>query len=194
MDEVEVKLEELLRAGALDQAATLASEIYGFLVHLMGGTTDAGEVFSQTSEDLWRGLPRFRAQCSVRTWMYLLARHAGVRYRRTPWNRGGRTGDSKLDGLVAEVRTRTDPWLRTEVKDRWRALRESLEPDDRILLVLRVDRDLSWSDVARVILAHDEADSAELERETTRLRKRFQLLKEELRKRAREAGLVEDEP
>ena len=118
MDEVEVKLEAHIRAGDLDQAATLALETYGpevhgFLINLMGGTADVGEVFSQTCEDLWRGLPSFEGRCSVRTWMYLLARHAAARYRRTPWNRGGRTGDSKLDGLVAQARTGTDPWLRT---------------------------------------------------------------------------------
>ena len=37
----------------------------------------------------------------------------------------------RLDGLVADARSRTQPWLRTDVKDKWRALRESLEPDDR---------------------------------------------------------------
>src|SRR5262249_37490191 len=148
-------------------------ELFGFLVNLMGGPGDAGEVFSQTAEDLWRGLPTFGARCSVRTWLYLLARHAAARYRRSPWNRGGRTGDSKLDEVVAGVRSQTEPWLRTEVKDRWHALRESLEPDDRALLVLRVDRDLSWTDVARVMLGAEEPSSEELDREAARLRKRF---------------------
>ena len=199
MDEVDAKLEALIRAGALDQAATQAleaygPELYGFFVNLMRGETAAVEVFSQTAEDLWRGLPSFRAQCSVRTWMYVLARHAAVRYWRSPWNRGGRTGESKLDSVVADARSRTAPWLRTDVKDRWHALREALDPDDQTPLVLRVDRDLSWSDVARVMLGSDDPDAAELTRETARVRKRFQLLKDELRKRARELGLVEDEP
>ncbi len=198
-DELEARLQALLHAGALDQAATQAlesygPELYGFLVNVMGGAADAAEVFSQTAEDLWRGLPSFGSRCSVRTWMYLLARHAAARYRRSPWNRGGRTGDSQLDALVAGARSRTEPWLRTDVHDRWQELRESLDPDDRALLVLRVDRDLSWSDVARVMLGSDEPDVSELARETTRLRKRFQLLKEELRKRARAAGLIAEEP
>jgi RNA polymerase sigma-70 factor, ECF subfamily len=197
--DVEVRLTKLLQSEALDAAATLAfetygPELYGFLVNLMGGASDAAEVFSQATEDLWRALPSFGGRCSVRTWMYLLARHAAARYWRSPWNRGGRTGDSRLDALVAEARSRTGPWLQTEVKDRWKALRESLEPDDRALLVLRVDRDLSWGDVARVMLESEDPGVAELARETTRLRKRFQLLKEELRKRAREAGLIREDP
>jgi len=138
-------------------------------------------------------MPSFGGRCSVRTWMYLLARHAAARFRRSPWNRGGRTGDEHLDSKVAEARSRTSPWLRTDVKDKWRALREALEPDDRALLVLRVDRDLSWSEVARVMLGSEEPHPGELSRETARLRKRFQLLKQDLRRRAREAGLLEDQ-
>ncbi len=84
MDDVETKLHSLIRAGALDEAATKAleaygPELYGFLVHLMGGEPAAAEVFSQTAEDLWRGLPAFEMRCAVRTWMYLLARVLGLR-------------------------------------------------------------------------------------------------------------------
>ena len=99
--------------------------------------------------------------------------------------RRGMRGDSQLDDVCARVRTRTEPRLRTEVKDGFRALRDVLEPDDRELLVLRVDRGLAWEDVARVMLA-------ELRTECARLRKRYQLLKDDLRRRAREAGLVGD--
>jgi RNA polymerase sigma-70 factor (ECF subfamily) len=80
--------------------------------------------------------------------------------------------------------------LRTDVKDRFSALRESLDPDDRTLLVLRVDRSLEWKEIARVTLGCESPDAAELVREADRLKKRFQLLKEELRRRARETGLT----
>lgn len=195
--EVETELATMLRAGTHDRAATLAlthygPELYGFLVHLMGDEHAANDVFAQASEDVWRGFAGFASQCSVRTWMYVVARHAASRYRRSPWNRGGRCGDSVLDTIVADARSRTAPWLRTEVKDKWRALREALDPDDRTLLVLRVDRDLEWTDVARVLLGGDEPSPAELQREAARLRKRFQLLKDELRVKAIAAGLVEE--
>jgi RNA polymerase sigma-70 factor, ECF subfamily len=188
----EAVLAGLIRDGALKEAATLAldvygPELYGFLVHLMGNPADADEVFSQVSEDLWRGLPEFSSQCSVRTWLYVLARHAAARFRRSPWNhRDRRTNDSKLDALVQHARTHTQPWLRTDNKDRLRTLRDSLDPDDRSLLVLRIDRALDWKDIARVMLGDQSADGVELQRETERLRKRFQLLKDELRERMRQ--------
>jgi RNA polymerase sigma-70 factor (ECF subfamily) len=185
----------LIRRKELDGAATRAlesygPELYGFLVTYLGNEADAAEVFSQVGEDLWNGLPSFALGCSVRTWLYVLARHAAARFRRSPWNR--RTGDSRLHALVESVRTRTQPWLRTDVKDRFRTLRDALDPEDRSLLVLRVDRRLSWEEVARVTLSLEAPDAVVLERESARLRKRYQALKEELRERAREAGLVDE--
>jgi RNA polymerase sigma-70 factor (ECF subfamily) len=195
--ELEDELVALIRQKKLDSAATRAlesygPELYGFLVTYFGNEADASEVFSQLGEDLWKGLPSFALGCSVRTWLYVLARHAAARFRRSPWNR--RTGDSHLDALVESVRTRTQPWLRTDVKDRFRAVRDSLDPEDRSLLVLRVDRGLSWEEVARVMLSLEAPDAVALERESARLRKRYQALKEELRKRAHEAGLVDENP
>jgi RNA polymerase sigma-70 factor (ECF subfamily) len=133
----------------------------------------------------------FGSRCSMRTWLYVLARHAAGRFRRSPWQRAARTGEQHLDAAIAEARTRTQPWLRAEVKDRWRELRESLDDDDRTLLVLRLDRGLSWGEVALVTLGTDEPDPAALARETARLRKRFQMLKKDLRRRARDAGLLD---
>ncbi len=197
--DVEAEVSALLADGAFERAATRAIEAYGpevlgFLAHVVGNGADAEEVFSQVTEDLWRGLPTFAGRCSVRTWLYVLARHAVARFRRAPWNhRGRRTGDDRLDALVAHARTRTQPWLRTEVKDRWRALREALSDEDRAILVLRVDRALPWRDVARVTLDDEAPDDATLQREVERLNKRFTTLKRELRERARAAGLLDDD-
>jgi len=198
-DDVEAELAALLREGAFDRAATRAleeygAELYGFLVSFGGSEPDAAEVFAQMSEDLWKGLPSFTSRCSVRTWLYVLARHAAARFRRSPWNhRERRTGDVRLDDFVASARSRTQPWLRTDVKDRFRALRESLDPDDRALLILRVDRALPWQDIARVMLGDEVVAEEAQEREVARLTKRFQLLKEDLRRRAKESGLLEAE-
>jgi RNA polymerase sigma-70 factor (ECF subfamily) len=195
---LEARIEELGRARDLAAVATLAvdgygSEVFGYLINVLGNHADAGEVFSQIAEDLWRGLPGFGFRCSMRTWLYVLARHAVARFRRAPWNhRERRGGDEQLEALVAQTRTMTQPWLRTDVKDRWRSLRESLEPDDRSILVLRVDRQLEWKEIARVTLGEEHPEPSELGRESDRLKKRFQLLKEDLRRRAREAGLVDE--
>jgi RNA polymerase sigma-70 factor (ECF subfamily) len=198
-DEAEAEITALARDGQIEKAATRALEVYGaelfgFLVHLLGNDASAADVFAQASEDFWNGLPKFQYRCSIRTWLYVLARHAAARFRRTPWNRGDRRagGDSRIQSMAALARSRTQPWLRTDVKDRFAVLRDSLDPDDRTLLTLRIDRDMAWQDIARVTLEEDvEPDAATLGRETDRLRKRFQLLKNELRKRAEQTGLLD---
>jgi RNA polymerase sigma-70 factor, ECF subfamily len=60
--------------------------------------------------------------------------------------------------------------------------------------VLRIDRGLSWSDLARVLHEGEEdaaLDDEALAREAARLRKRFQLVKDKLREMAKKEGLLE---
>lgn len=192
--DVESELTRLLEQRDLTRVASVAletygSEVYGFLVNEVHA--DAPDVFSAVSERMWRGLPDFEGRCSMRTWLYVLARNAASEWRKSPRNRRDlHTGISELDAIVERVRTQTEPWRRTEVKDRIRELRDSLPADDRTLLVLRVDRALEWDDIARVMLGV-AATSAAIARESARLRKRFQLIKDELRDRARAAGIVD---
>jgi RNA polymerase sigma-70 factor (ECF subfamily) len=192
--DVEEQIRSLLEGGQLHGAATKAideygSELFGFLLSLLRDEQDASEVFSQTTEDLWLGLDRFEGRCSMRTWLYSLARHAAARFRRSPHRRVGRhVALSELGELAERVRTETLRCRRTDAKDMLATIRASLADDDRTLLVLRLDRSMGWSDIARVF--PDGSDEL-LGREAARLRKRFQLVKGEIRARARKAGLLE---
>lgn len=184
MDEgLEAKIRERASAADLRGAATIALEAYGpellgYLVATCRDRAVAEEVFAMTCEDLWRGLPGFRWHCAMRTWLYVLARHAYARARRSPHDRP-RIALSELGDVEARVRTATQPWLRTEVKDRFQALRDELDDDERALLVLRVDRRMSWAEIAEVL--GEEGQGAD-----ARLRKRFSLLKAKLHARAGE--------
>ena len=196
-DTGEAELRDAHARGDLEAAARLGLEryqveIYSFLYARLGAESDAHDVFSQFTEDLWRGLAGFAWRSSFRTWLYTLARHAAARFERTPANQARR--HAALSGApdpVAVERSRTRPYLRTDVKDRFAALRSSLTPDEQTLIILRVDRDLSWDEVAR-ILHDDEPDAVELRRRVTNLRQRFQQLKDRLREQAKADGLLEE--
>jgi RNA polymerase sigma-70 factor (ECF subfamily) len=197
---LEERIASLLVAGDLRAAATASvegygSEVLGFLVTFLRDEDDACDAFAQACEDLWRGLDHFERRSSLRTWFYALARHAAARLRRAPERRPERRAPlSELTEVADRLRSRTLPHLRTDVKDRFAAIRNALEKDDRALLVLRVDRGMSWDQIAR-IYAEDDLSEAALARIGARLRKRFQLVKDEIRTRAREAGLLpEEEP
>lgn len=169
-------------------------EIFGFLVATHASEDDAGEVFSDVCLALVRSLPAFSWQSSLRTWLYAIARNASHRFRRDTSRRvgtRGRVSASALEDVAQEVRTATLGFLRTQTRSKLEELRDSLDPEDRELLVLRVDRGLSWDEIALAFYEGDDApDADELARCSQRLRKKFQLVKEQLRARAEKAGLV----
>lgn len=167
--------------------------ILGFLHSRLRDPTDAHEVFAMFCEDLWRGLSGFRWRCSLRGWAYTLARHAESRYRRDRGRREKRLrslddAPSEVIAAAEHVRTTTHLHLRSEVKDRMRALRERLDEEEQTILILRVDKGLAWADIATV-LRGEEADGTE-QRESARLRKRFQHIKSRLRQWAQADGLL----
>ena len=181
-----------VRAAATLILRELGAEVFGFLRGVLGNTADADEVFAATSERIWRALPSFQWRSSARTWIYVIAHNETARYRSGAHRRNrGRVTTAELGNVIAKVRTETLSVLRTEKRDKIRALREELSLDDRTLLILRIDRGLEWPAIAHVFLAAEEACGEEdLKREAARLRKRFQLVKERLARRAREEGLL----
>jgi RNA polymerase sigma-70 factor (ECF subfamily) len=181
--------------GDLATAATTAlraygPEVFGLLVGLLRDPDDAADVFAGVTESFWKSLPTFAWACSLRTWMYTLARNGAHHFKRDEGRRerrSPRAGESALDEIAERVRTETLTFLRTEKKTRLQEIRESLDPDDQLLLVLRIDRGFAWNELARVMAeGEDEAKAA------ARLRKRFQLLKEKLVAIAKREGLLED--
>ena len=193
--DVEAELSRLRAQGQLKETASLAIESYGsevlnFLETMLRDHADAGDAFAQACEDLWKGLPRFEARSSLKTWFYTLARHAASRLRRSARQRR-LTTLSEISDVAERVRSRTRPHLQTEVKHGLAAIRAALDDVDRMLLVLRVDRAMSWNDVARVMAEDNEGESEpQIGRVAARLRKRFQSVKETIRERAIATGLI----
>jgi RNA polymerase sigma-70 factor, ECF subfamily len=195
-DAAERELTRLCDGGAWEDAATLlirsyGPELLGLLCALHRDESDASEVFSRLCEVLWRGLPGFERRASFRTWAYATARRLSARFHRDEGARRRRlAGDEALEDLEARVRTQTLSILRSQVKSRLDELRASLPREDQLLLILRYDRDLDWSDLARVMHDDDHLDEDALKRESARLRKRFQLVKERLREQVEREGLL----
>jgi RNA polymerase sigma-70 factor (ECF subfamily) len=194
-DDPEAPIRALCTASKWDSAATAIVEKYGrelleYLVAIARSEADGADAFSLYTEDLWRGLPKFRWQASARTWSYTLARHALARVRRDPARRPGRkialSDAPEVARAADQVRTRTISYLRTEVKDRVAQLRDELSPEDQAILILRIDRKLEWRDVVRALAEEgekgEELDDAEVTRRSAALRKRFERIKTDLKR------------
>jgi RNA polymerase sigma-70 factor (ECF subfamily) len=183
VEDVERTAREHLAQRDYQRAATVALEAYGpeilgFLVAIHRDRLDAGDVFGAFCEDFWTALPRFRGEASLRTWAYTLARHASAHFFREPHRRraSAMSNHPELQQLEERIRTRTPSFLGTATRDRVSELRNRLTPDEQTLLILRVDRDMPWDEVASVMGAS-----------ATVLRKRFERVKARLRKMADEA-------
>jgi RNA polymerase sigma-70 factor (ECF subfamily) len=196
----EERIRAAVDAGDKRRAATALLEAYGrellgFLIARLRDHDMASEVFSQFTEDLWTGIEGFRWQCSARVWSYALVRHAASRYLKDAHRRRGRqvplSRAGPLSHLEEKLRTATRTVARTEARSRVAQLREALPPEDQTLLILRVNRKLDWKDIAQVMTYEGEVVSdAALQKEAVRLRKRYQLAKEKLRRMAQEQGLI----
>jgi RNA polymerase sigma-70 factor (ECF subfamily) len=186
-----------LRAAVTQGIESYGPEILGYLLAVTRNETDANDAFAMFTEDLWRGLPSFRWESSLRTWSYTLARHALHRLHRDPHRRADRrvplSRSPEVYEVAERVRTVTSVYLRTEVKDQVAALREELDPEDQTLFILRINRKMAWTEIAQIMAeepgASPAADDDELRRTAARLRKRFERAKEQLKQKVRERGI-----
>ena len=200
--ELEQRVRDAVERGDVSSAVTstlegYGPELFGFLMAVHPDEADAQDAFSERAEGVWLGLTTFAWESTLRTWVYAIARNIMRANRRKAARRErrvARVGDSAIEAVAAKVRTETLTFLRTEQRTRVQALRDALPEEDRILLILRIDRQLAWDELARVMAATGPGgalDNAAVTKESARLRKRFQLVKERLREHAKREGLLE---
>lgn len=178
----------LLSRGDREEALAVALRAYGpgvlgYLESVMGDADDARDVFQALAEDLWEWLPSYRGG-SLRAAAYRIARHRAARFRREAWRRRRERMRTTMASRIAASIASPESRLASGPEDRLGRLRAALDPDERTLLILRLDRELSWNEVAEVLSEEgDPVDSAAV-------RKRFERVKEKLARLAREEGLL----
>jgi RNA polymerase sigma-70 factor, ECF subfamily len=180
--DVEATLRELLAIrspATYDRATTLALESYG--PELVGWLcaslpeSDAHDAFGALAEELWKSLPGFDGRCSVRTWCYMLARAARFRIHAS----AARRHEQLVSQIPSVAHAVTHVWNTTrrvaaQQQDVYAQIRGELDDEDQVLLVLRVDKDLPWQDIALVLLGPTAA-ADEVGRKAATLRKQFEI-------------------
>lgn len=181
---LEAELRSACDAQRWEHAATLAirgygPELLGYAAAILRDPHQAEDVLASVCEQLWTALPRFAWQSTFRTWAYAITRNACISQLRGTRAKVLVTS-AALEAVAQELRTQTASYLRTTTKDRLAQIRAALDPDDQTLLILRVDRQLPWRDIAQVFEGEAAGDEA-LAKRAAALRKRFERLKLELR-------------
>lgn len=157
------------------------AEVFGFLAGVLDGVAEARDAYASIGERARERLVTFGWPCGLRTWLYSLAHRVLVERRES----------AGLAGCGSELphRDTTQPPRRKSRRDAVAHLRSSLPLHDRELLVLRIDRQMTWEELAAVFLG-DDASAKDLALETLRLQARYRLLKEWLAREAEARGIL----
>lgn len=193
----EAGIQALCERHAYNEAIEQTLEVYGaelsrFTFAVLRRSDLAHDAFSSVWEKVWKNLAKFRWESSLRMWLYRIARNECMELLRSRARREELVSQPVPSDAAQAERSRTNPWLRTEVKEKFRALREQLSVEERMLLQLKVDQNLPWTDVALILWDEDEPTPTrhELEKRAVTLRQQFKRLKDRLKALALEAGLV----
>ena len=154
--------------------AFFGSEIYGFVTAALAGGRGRRDVYAGFVAALPEALRDFGWRCELRVFLYHQARLALRRHR-----------EGKSPGLAALIsplyaKLARLPPFRRQRRLAVATLRSALAPDDREVLVLRVDRGLRWRELAVTALG-EAADDKALRDEARRLRERFLALRQRMK-------------
>jgi RNA polymerase sigma-70 factor, ECF subfamily len=186
---IESEIHALATAERFGDAVTVGirgygEELLGYLHALARDVDDAHDLFSELCQRMWQRLPQFRWQSSFRTWAYAVARNLAIDAGRTKGRRRARqvrlADVPDVEAIAEAMRSTTQMHMRSEAKRMLDRVRDTLDPDDRTLLVLSLDRRMTWREIAEVMTG-GEAPPDDVRRVAARLRKRFERLKERLR-------------
>jgi RNA polymerase sigma-70 factor, ECF subfamily len=186
-----------LKAGSEDAYTRLIAQyhpaIYGLVYRILDDSTDAPDTTQEIFLKVFRGMPKFNGESSLKTWMYRIAIHEASNRRR--WffrhkvhersieplaeDRDGRPA-SLLDCLADAAESPFESVARGEVWARLEQALQELPSHYRTTVVLRDIEDLSYEEIAEVTETSLGTVKSRLVRGREALRKRLERYAHEL--------------
>lgn len=161
--------------------STYGAEVFGFLMAMLDERRAAREVYTAVMERLPDEARRFAETCSVRALTYGLARRELARRRASSGERRPRASR-----WIASRPPAVSPYRSPAAESLVASIRQRLAAEDLELLILRVDRHMTWRELA--ITQVGCLSAGRLELESQRLRARFRRLKAQIARRAERHG------
>ncbi len=164
----DVSLIDAIRRGAPGSREALyhryKRRVFALAMRIVGAA-DAEEVSQEAFIRIYRGLPRFRGDAALSTWIYRLAVNAALSHRsRRPPHADARVDE--VEELPADERPDTDAALRRRLTQ---ALRQ-LPAGYRAVIVLHDVEGLEHEEVAAILGCHVGTSKSQLHKARNRLR------------------------
>jgi RNA polymerase sigma-70 factor (ECF subfamily) len=172
------------RAAAEEVIRAHGPRIRSYLLGLLRDRDLADDAYSLFCEWTLDAVARFRGTSPVRTWAYGVAHNAARRVRADAYRRR-RCSLSRAGVSRARARSGSSALRRERAAALVEAIRASLTLDEQGLLALRVDGGLEWNEIAEIL------SSGPNRLAPAALRKRFERLKDRIRRLASEGGAVD---
>ena len=156
-----------------------APRLYRMAVALCGNASDAEDVLQEAFTGAYRGLGRFEARSSVKTWLSRILVTQAALWRRRGRGRSGVLSLTAMSGPESEGEELPvpAPGARPEAEVDYRidltAALQTLSPDHREVVTLREIDGLSYEEIARVLNVPRGTVESRLHRARAELRERL---------------------
>ena len=173
-----------LRKGSEACAQALVQQHYGEVLryarHLCRNETLAEDITQEAFLRAWRGLGSFQADSSLSTWLFRLTSNVCIDFLRAARRHlvvpiSGLDADGEEYTLDAPdpAKLPEEELLAREEREELRAAMDLLAPEQRLILSLRVENDLSYTDIAAVLGVREGTVKSRLARARDQLRKKL---------------------
>ena len=163
--------------------------IYRLALRMTGNPEDAADMTQEAFLRAWRGLGSFQADSSLSTWLFRLTSNVCIDFLRAARRHlvvpiSGLDADGEEYTLDAPdpAKLPEEELLAREEREELRAaidslalhnVRRLLAPEQRLILSLRVENDLSYTDIAAVLGVREGTVKSRLARARDQLRKKL---------------------
>ena len=180
-----------LKAGNEDAYTRLIAQyhqaIYGLVYRILDDPTDVPDATQEVFLKVFRGMPKFKCESSLKTWMYRIAIHEASNRRRWFFRHKVREHSieplpddreclpvSLLDSLVDSAESPFESVARRQVRARLEQALQEIPKHYRTTVVLRDIEDLSYEEIAEVMETSLGTVKSRLVRGREALRKRLE--------------------
>lgn len=147
-------------------AVRLGPEVRGYCRGVMACAAAGDDLYQDVLEGVWIGLPSFQFACAVRTWVYAIAHHLVLRWLRRYSRQHVVRLDTDRAAALPGVSLSAE---HAEQREHVARLCERLSPEEREIIILRTEREMSFREIATVMQIEEPAARQRYRRARNRL-------------------------